>query len=138
MLSYLYSSFSLLRPELEKYTNKNKHLALSKRYDIEHSLNNRESFKAIGRLLGKDCTTIAKEVKSHIVYEKKGAPYRPFNDCLNRKSCDRYGDACSVCARKNNRNKCSSCGKCSFSVSAKCEGGFSTFIFYEKIVPGNT
>lgn len=95
--------------------NKNKHLMLNQRYTIEHSLNDRESFKAIGRLLGKDCTTIAKEVKSHIVFEKKGAPYRPFNDCLNRKNCHHYGDVCGLCDRNNNRNKCSSCGKCTSS-----------------------
>ncbi len=44
------------------------------------------SFKAIGKQILKDCTTVSKEVKSHIVFEKKGAPYKPFNDCLNRRA----------------------------------------------------
>ena len=65
--------------------NKNKHLTLDDRYDIQHSLENRMSFKAIGILLGKDCTTIAKEIKAHISFEKKGAPYKAFNDCIHRK-----------------------------------------------------
>ena len=52
--------------------NKNKHLVLDERYVIEHSLNKNMSFKAIGKLILKDCTTVSKEVKSHIVFEKKG------------------------------------------------------------------
>lgn len=92
--------------------NKNKHLALNERYEIEHSLNNKESFKSIGRLLGKDCTTIAKEVKSHIVFEKIGAPYRPFNDCLNRTRCIHDGDVCQACNRNNRSKRCCGCGKC--------------------------
>ena len=64
--------------------SKNKHLTLDDRYSIEHGLNKRLSFKAIGAEIDKDCTTVSKEIRSHIVFEKKGAPYRPFNDCLNR------------------------------------------------------
>lgn len=67
--------------------NKNKHLVFDERYVIEHSLNKNMSFKAIGKQILKDCTTVSKEVKAHIIFEKKGAPYRPFNDCLNRKHC---------------------------------------------------
>lgn len=100
----------LLQSEQEKYMNKNKHMDLSIRQTIEHSLNEKLSFKAIGNKVGKDCTTISKEVRLHCVFEKKGAPYRPFNDCINRKHCSRYGDVCFECKRKNNR--CASCGKC--------------------------
>ena len=46
------------------------------------------------------------------LFEKKGAPYRPFNDCLNRKHCFHYGDICLACERHKNRNKCSACGHC--------------------------
>ena len=50
-------------------------------------------------------------MKAHIIFEKKGAPpYRPFNDCLNRKHCFHYGDICLACERHKNRNKCSACG----------------------------
>lgn len=38
--------------------NKQKHLTLDSRIAIETKLNERESFKSIGRFLGKDCTTI--------------------------------------------------------------------------------
>lgn len=53
--------------------NKQKHLTLDSRIIIETMLNEGESFKAIGRLLDKDCTTISKEIKNHISFEKSGA-----------------------------------------------------------------
>ena len=91
--------------------NKNKHLTLDARYKIEHCLNERMSFKAIGLALGKDCTTVSKEIKGHIIFEKKGAPYRPFNDCVHRKNCSHYGDGCTECSRKSKRT-CWACGRC--------------------------
>ena len=95
--------------------NKNKHLILDERYVIEYSLNENMSFKAIGKQILKDCTTVSKEVKSHIVFEKKGAPYKPFNDCLNRRHCSHHGDVCISCERQKSRNKCSICGHCTTS-----------------------
>lgn len=92
--------------------NKHRHLVLDERYIIEYALNNQDSFKAIGKRIGKDCTTIAKEVKSHILFEKKGAPYRPFNDCLNRTKCPHNGDVCHSCNRDNRSKRCVGCGKC--------------------------
>jgi len=89
--------------------NKNKHLTLDDRYTIQHSLEERMSFKAIGSLLGKDCTTISKEIKGHIIFEKKGAPYRPFNDCIHRRNCKINYRLCNSC---NNNRRCSTCGKC--------------------------
>lgn len=91
--------------------NKNKHLTLDARYNIEHCLNEHMSFKAIGLKLDKDCTTISKEIKRHIIFEKKGAPYRPFNDCLHRRNCSHYGDGCTDCSRKSKKN-CWACGRC--------------------------
>ncbi|MFR7581085.1 MAG: helix-turn-helix domain-containing protein [Butyribacter sp.] len=117
MLYYSCSSLSKLRSEQEIYMNmnKNKHLILDERYVIEHSLNENMSFKAIGKQILKDCTTVSKEVKSHIVFEKKGAPYKPFNDCLNRRHCSHHGDVCISCERHKSRNKCSICGHCTTS-----------------------
>ncbi|WP_418966644.1 helix-turn-helix domain-containing protein, partial [Butyribacter intestini] len=60
MLYYSCSSISKLRTEQEIYMNmnKNKHLILDERYVIEHSLNENMSFKAIGKQILKDCTTV--------------------------------------------------------------------------------
>lgn len=95
----------------EELMTKNKHLVLDERYEIQHGLDDSLSFKAIGSKIGKDCTTVSKEVRGHIIFEKKGAPYRPFNDCTNRSHCSHYGDACGECTRKN-KKKCSCCGSC--------------------------
>lgn len=97
--------------------NKNKHLTLNDRYEIYHSLEKRMSFKAIGSLLGKDCTTISKEIRRHIIYEKKGAPYRPFNDCARRLHCPHRQSACASCTSRRH-HKCSLCGKC----TSECAG----------------
>lgn len=89
--------------------SKNKHLTLDNRYDIMHSLEENKSFKEIGRLIGKDCTTISKEIKGHIIFEKKGAPYRPFNDCVHRTHCGINYKLCNDCSVNR---KCATCGKC--------------------------
>lgn len=46
--------------------NKNRHLFQEERSIIEQRLMEKEFFKSIGCELGKDPTTIAKEVKNHI------------------------------------------------------------------------
>jgi len=91
----------------------NKHLTLDDRYDIQNGLNNGLSFKAIGRNLSKDCTTISKEVKKHISFEKKGAFSRPFNDCQHRFHCSKNASACRKCDRLH-QSHCATCGKCTF------------------------
>ena len=65
----------------------NKHLSLSERVTNEQLLNARYSFKAIGRELDKDCTTISKEVKNHIQFKKSGCMGKAFNNCANRHTC---------------------------------------------------
>ncbi len=91
--------------------NKNKHLTLDNRYDIQHDLGQNLSFKAIGTHLGKDCTTISKEIRCHILFVRKGAPYRKFNDCIHRRHCIHFADVCKECNRKT-KGKCSTCAGC--------------------------
>ena len=66
---------------------KHKHLTSSDRLEIEKGLNDNLSFKKIADKIDKDCTTISKEIKSHIIYKNTGAVGRPFFDCINRKNC---------------------------------------------------
>lgn len=90
--------------------NKNRHLTLEERVEIQECLDHGMTFKAIGKRVGKDQTTISKEVKKHISYRSKdGAPadeavcplllHAPFvcNPCKRRRfSCGfrkRYYDA---------------------------------------------
>jgi IS30 family transposase len=50
----------------DKKRKKNKHLTLEDRMEIQGSLDHGMTFKAIGRRIGKDQTTISKEVKRHL------------------------------------------------------------------------
>lgn len=94
---------------------KNKHMDLNARFEIEYGLNKRLSFKAIALRIGKDCTTVSKEVRSHLIFKKVGGAYRTFNDCRKRFKCFHQGDLCEKCHMANNR-KCIYCKKtcCSF------------------------
>ena len=95
--------------------NKQKHLTLEARILIETLLNERNSFKSIARHLGKDCTTISKEVKAHICFDKTGAYGHAFNDCrlafLHQCSIQKI---CYHCTASNTR-LCWTCGKCNSS-----------------------
>lgn len=87
---------------------KNKHLTLEERFTIANLLDQQNSFKEIGTELGKDCTTISKEVRNHRTPKKTGALGKAFNHCALRKGCD-HRKLCSSCT--SNRY-CWSCKKC--------------------------
>ena len=72
---------------------KNTHLTLSDRIAIEVGLRERKSFSAIAVELGKDPTTISKEVRTHIKLKQAGG----YNPCVIRKDCKHYGDLCHPC-----------------------------------------
>lgn len=89
---------------------KNKHLSSDERFTIMKMLNDSASFKEIGRVLGRDCTTISKEVRNHIVFKKSGCFGHCFNDCLRRKGCT-YS---RLCSNPDCRFKlCNNCLNCS-------------------------
>ena len=68
---------------------KQRHLTLTDRIYIEQELVRGSSFTDIGRALGKDPSTIAKEVKLH--YEVRQAPRSSQGcaNCINYKGCDK-------------------------------------------------
>lgn len=72
---------------------KNTHLTLSDRIAIEVGLRERKSFSAIAEELGKDPTTVFKEVRTHIKLKQAGG----YNPCVIRKDCKHYGDLCHPC-----------------------------------------
>ena len=67
--------------------NNFKHLTQEERNIIEQRLISRDSFKSIASELGKDPTTIAKEVKNHIQFRQVGCYGKSFNDCMHRFEC---------------------------------------------------
>lgn len=66
---------------------KNKHLSYDERLEIESGLKDNLSFKQIAKNIDRDCTTISKEIKNHIIFKNSGAIGRPFFDCLYRHNC---------------------------------------------------
>lgn len=85
---------------------KNAHLTLDERATIEVSLREGASFTEIGRTLGKDPSTISKEVKNHSQTVRKGS----YNPCVNRVSCSHMGKACKPCKHPYH----GSCKGCSY------------------------
>lgn len=83
---------------------KNVHLVLDERATIEVRIRERASFTEIGRELGKDPSTISKEVRLHSQTVRKDS----FNPCSKRSTCDEYGTACSKCKLQYSK----SCKRC--------------------------
>ena len=67
--------------------NKNKHLSFEERKTIAERLTEGASFKAISKELGRDCTTISKEVRKHTTTRQTGAMGSPYNNCKYRRTC---------------------------------------------------
>lgn len=85
-----------------------KHLSSDDRSGIRDGLERGDSFKQIGSVLGKDCTTISKEVRKHLVFRKTGAMGKAYNSCLHRQGCD-HRHLCDGCSRNR---FCWSCKDC--------------------------
>jgi IS30 family transposase len=89
---------------------KNKHLSLNDRFIIEREISLDNSFKYIGRLINKDCTTISKEIKNHYKIKNSGGYGRVFNNCIYRESCNTTA-LCHDCHQVRNR-LCRYCTTC--------------------------
>ena len=90
---------------------KNAHLTFDERVTIEVSLRDHLSFKEIGDLLGKDPSTISKEIRGHFKVVQKDT----FNPCIHRRTCKHYGDLCHPCKKqwKKDCMRCTTpCYKC--------------------------
>jgi len=88
---------------------KNKHLTDSERLQIEQSLRERISIKRIAAKLGKDKSTISREIRARALTSDKYAPYRVHNRCVKRRDCKRR----YLCEDLPNCTKrCSACNLC--------------------------
>lgn len=83
---------------------KNAHLTFDERQTIEVSLRDNLKFKEIADLLGKDPSTISKEIRNHIRVVEKST----FNPCANRLTCKHHGDICKPCKKRYSQD----CKKC--------------------------
>ena len=91
---------------------KNKHLTAEDRKFIENSLNHKMSYVSIGNALGKDPTTISKEVKTHTVSLRRGALNgRNYNNCKHQFEC-RKAALCTPCGAPKRYTFCRNCISC--------------------------
>lgn len=98
---------------------KNKHLTLQERLTIESELWRGSSFKKIGLLLEKDCTTISKEVRKHRIRKEGQAIHVNFNHCAKKYNCHRR-NLCNPRCTKECRH-CKYCNDvCSDFVDGIC------------------
>lgn len=88
-----------------------KHLTLEERSVIESMLDERASFTAIGIALGKDRTTISKEVRSRLVFRRIGYRSVNYNACAHRTSCDKQ-NVCDECKADKKFKLCRRCFAC--------------------------
>ena len=72
--------------EMEEY-NMAKHLSLDDRITIQSELTNKSSLSEIAKILGRDISTIRKEIVNHRQVSKKTGPYVVYNNCINRRNC---------------------------------------------------
>ena len=88
-----------------------KFLSYEDRLIIAKRLQENASFGAIGKELGRDRTTIAKEVKKYSYDKKSGRPGYPYNPCKFRAAC-KAKKICGKACTHPSAYKCSLCFEC--------------------------
>lgn len=101
-----------------------KHLTLSQRIEIEKGLTENKSFSQIAKLIGKDPSTVSKEIRRHSIIKERPDPGYTSAPCVNRADCsitclcnDACGRYCKVCRKPG--FKCISI--CPNYKTAECE-----------------
>lgn len=94
-----------------------KHMNLDDRMEIQKGLKEGRSFAEIGATIGRDGSTISKEIRSHLIIKETGTRSRPYNPCVNRKNCLHEGDLCGEMCIKgfswHESKYCCLCENCS-------------------------
>ena len=87
-----------------------KHLTLDQRIEIEKGLTENKSFSTIAKLIGKDPSTISKEVRLHAKTKERPDAGYTNPPCINRKNCkltclcdEQCGTLCKICKKQDMR-----------------------------------
>ena len=88
-----------------------KHLSLQERQSIEQMLNDRKTFSDIANALGKNKSTISREVQAHVDYLRVGGQGYNYNNCKNRYKCKKIR-VCSTCTSPKKFKLCHRCAMC--------------------------
>lgn len=79
---------------------------------IENGLNVSLSFKAIAKKIGKDCTTVSKEIRTNLISKDIAGYGRVFNNCLFRNTCQKTNEVCQNCTLDKIKKCCLCSNKC--------------------------
>lgn len=85
----------------------NRHLTLEERNIIELELGKNTSFREIAKYIGKDPTTISKEVKKHRIKKEGQAIHTSFNHCAKKSNCYKHNLCNPRCSKECRR--CTHC-----------------------------
>ncbi|MCV6599668.1 MAG: IS30 family transposase [Alphaproteobacteria bacterium] len=105
-----------------------KYLTYDQRLEIEAGLKKGLSFGVIGKIISKDRTTVAKEIKRNHIIKKIGYASYPYNACVHRVDCRRTL-VCNECLypKKSICSRCKLCNlDCSFFIEDVCISKFKT------------
>lgn len=104
-----------------------KFFTYEERLDLQKFLKDSLSFKEISRRLGKNQTTISREVRKYSSEIATGYPGFPFNSCKNRFNCRKKEVCGNNCTRKSAQycKLCSSCNSnCNEYIEEICTARF--------------
>lgn len=87
------------------------HLTIENRRSIEQQLNEKRSIAKIALSLGKNRSTIGREIKAHISLRRSAGRGFSYNNCANRFGCTRTG-LCYPCKAMRKHSLCRRCNMC--------------------------
>lgn len=105
---------------MSKQTHDNKHLTLDERKIIQTGIENRSNKVDIARTIGKDPTTVAKEIRKHRTFKLRNQFIYP-SICIHRQECGECKKQCpryeEIKCNKRDKfpgacNKCPNIAKC--------------------------
>ena len=82
---------------LERFKNKGKHLTIHDRTYMEDALNVGHTLREMAAHLGKDPTTISKEIKRNRIFKNSRSEFQ--GGCINRKKCQKKHLCNTICNR---------------------------------------
>ena len=91
-----------------------KQMTLDQRIRLQQKLETGSSFAEIARALGVAPATVSREIRRHIVFERRAKPNVNYNNCKNRFGCQRT----QICEPCNSPKKYKLCRRCSFCNQA--------------------